>query len=635
MNDPVLRISQAEAVPQPDVPVDLGRALIERNLITPWQLFYALRCKRSWDATLPEILLSRGWISAEDLSRALCQQYSARPIDLQLDPPNPTLINLLSPEFCLKHSILPWARVSDMFVLVTARPERMETVRPALPPEMRDALIVVASEDQLRDYITNTCKPHLTKMAETRVDQVFSCRGWDRRNHTRTICVILLTLSLLLAGIFAPMSLLAALMVWALLSLFVATLMKGTAFVLHLLHRHDPPTPPMPPNSRLPRISVLVPLYRETEIAQALIRRLTRLTYPRALLDVVLVLEEKDTLTRQTVAETRLPKWMRVIKVPSGSGLTTKPRALNYALDYCKGDIIGIWDAEDAPARDQLEQVARHFAHADPNVACVQGVLDYYNPYTNWLSRCFTIEYSTWFRIVLPGLARLGLAIPLGGTTLFLRRAAIEHVGGWDAHNVTEDADLGYRLARFGYRTELMRTVTQEEANCHPIAWVRQRSRWLKGFMVTYLVHMRRPRQLWRDLGPRKFIGFHMVFMTTLTQFVLAPLIWSFWGAAFGLQHPLTNHVGPHAIAIAGFLLICAGILSSAIALTSVMGQGRERLYPWVLTMTLYFPLATVAAYKALIELLVAPYYWDKPAHGKTAEATETAPSTPETNRLS
>ena len=152
---------------------------------------------------------------------------------------------------------------------------------------------------------------------------------------------------------------------------------------------------------------------------------LGRLDYPRELLDICLVVEEDDTITQATIAGTRLPPWMRQVVVPRG-GVQTKPRALNYALDFARGSIVGIYDAEDAPAPDQIRQVVDGFAMAAPEVVCLQGVLDYYNARQNWLSRCFTVEYAAWFRLILPGWARLGLVVPLGGTTLFFRRAALE-----------------------------------------------------------------------------------------------------------------------------------------------------------------------------------------------------------------
>ena len=174
------------------------------------------------------------------------------------------------------------------------------------------------------------------------------------------------------------------------------------------------------------------------------------------------MLEADDGTTQDALAKTQLPFWMRAIRVPLGT-LQTKPRALNYALNVAKGSIIGVYDAEDAPAADQLHVVVNRFAHAAPEVACLQGRLDFYNSHSNWLARCSTVEYAIWFRIILPGLERLKLAIPLGGTTLFFRRKTLEELGSWDAHNVTEDADLGIRLARHGYRTEIIDTAPKKK----------------------------------------------------------------------------------------------------------------------------------------------------------------------------
>ncbi|MBR9842724.1 MAG: glycosyltransferase, partial [Rhodobacteraceae bacterium] len=265
-----------------------------------------------------------------------------------------------------------------------------------------------------------------------------------------------------------------------------------------------------------------------------------------------------------------------------------------------------------------LETVAAGFATAPPEVVCLQGVLDYYNPETNWIARCFTIEYAAWFRVILPGLARMGLPVPLGGTTLFMRRAAVEELGGWDAHNVTEDADLGIRISRFGYRTELIPTVTHEEANCQPRAWVKQRSRWLKGYMVTWLVHMRTPISLLRDVGIWHFLGMQLIFACTLSQFLLAPLIWLFWAGVFGMPL-LSENLAPPGTPLLFFVF---GVINAMIFIRAVARRGNARLFPWVFTLGAYFPLATLAAYKALYELITNPFYWDKTAHGKTHEAT-------------
>jgi len=363
-------------------------------------------------------------------------------------------------------------------------------------------------------------------------------------------------------------------------------------------------------------VSILVPLYGECDIAPRLIRRLSRICYPRELLDVLLIAEADDMRTRTALANTALPRWMRQITVPAGT-LKTKPRALNFALDFCRGRIIGVYDAEDAPAPDQIHRVVRRFHETGPDLACLQGVLDYYNPHTNWLSRCFTIEYATWFRIVLPGLQRLGLVLPLGGTTLFFRRDTLESLGGWDAHNVTEDADLGIRLARHGYRTEIIDTVTAEEANCRLLPWIRQRSRWLKGYAVTYAVHMRSPRKLLADLGWWRFAGVQILFLGTLSQFVLAPLLWSFWLPVLGFGHPLDGLAPIGFFLAVGLIFLLSEVFNIAVAMVATSGRRHRRLRPWAFTLHLYYPLAAMAAYKALWETVTRPFYWDKTAHGK------------------
>ena len=344
-------------------------------------------------------------------------------------------------------------------------------------------------------------------------------------------------------------------------------------------------------------------------------RRLSRLDYPRDRLDVLLAVEADDTLTRDALAAADLPPWMRIIVMPDGQ-VRTKPRALNIALDHCRGSLIGIYDAEDAPDPDQIRKVVDRFHSRGPEVACLQGMLDYYNPRTNWMSRCFTIEYAGWFRLMLPGIARMGLVVPLGGTTLFFRRQVLEDLGGWDAHNVTEDADLGIRLARHGYRTEVIETVTGEEANCRVLPWVRQRSRWIKGYMVTWAVHMRAPRLLWRQIGPRRFFGFQVMFLGSILQSLLAPLLWSFWIMALGLPHPLAAALPPALPGALVTLFLLAEAVNISLGIIALRRSGHRLSPLWAFTLQAYFPLAAFAAYKGLWETLHRPFYWDKTHHG-------------------
>jgi cellulose synthase/poly-beta-1,6-N-acetylglucosamine synthase-like glycosyltransferase len=409
----------------------------------------------------------------------------------------------------------------------------------------------------------------------------------------------------------------------AVLTLALSTGLKLAAFIANLQAPAPAPAPKaisFAHQAHLPSVSILVALYRESDIAARLVQRLGRLDYPRALLDVVLGVEEDDTLTRQALTRADLPGWMRVVVTPAGR-VKTKPRALNHALTQCKGSIVGVYDAEDAPAADQIRKVVNRFAQSGPKVACLQGALDFYNPTKSWLARCFTVEYAAWFRVILPGMQRLGLPLPLGGTTLFFRREVLESLGAWDAYNVTEDADLGIRLARHGYRTEIIASTTFEEANCQGLSWVNQRSRWVKGYMMTYITHMRAPKRLWRDLGARGFLGFQIVFLGSIVQALLAPVLWSFWAFFLGIGHPLSGVLGPRALfGLTVFFMGCEA-LSTAVGVLGLKRSGQKISALWVPTLALYFPLQSLAAYKAAYEMLVKPFYWDKTPHGAFHQA--------------
>lgn len=526
---------------------------------------------------------------------------------------------------CLQSGLLPVSRIGGATVVFCANTNLPAPIRSRLNDVFGPIRMAYAPADQIEAALMRVAGYDLAVEAETRVAEVDSCRPWDHHKARRVAATCLL--AILCVTLVAPTFVLMVVLGWAILALILSTGLKLAAALTDLASRHHVDNPRtglalMHP----PVISILVPLYKEHEVAKTIIARMSALDYPADRLDVCLIVEDDDDTTKQALFGQTLPKWASVIEVPEGY-IRTKPRALNYAMTRARGSIIGIYDAEDSPASDQLRKVAARFAVCGPKVACLQGVLDYFNPRTNWLSRCFTLEYATWFRLVLPGLQRLGLVIPLGGTTLFLRRDAIETVGGWDAHNVTEDADLGVRLARHGYKTELINSVTMEEANARAWPWVRQRSRWLKGYAMTWAVHMRNPQRLMNDLGVWRFFGVQMLFFGTLSAFVLAPVLWSFWLVFLGLPHPLSNVLGQETVLTLAMVFLGAELISLSVSALGVWRSGRGRLIPWALTLQVYFLLATVAVYKALWELLTKPFFWDKTEHGlHVAEAATPLP---------
>ncbi len=592
-------------------PHGLGVFLFQNGLISAQTLVMALSLRRRHGGSLTDILLAHGLIAPEILYPEMARYWSLHLVDPDRHPPDPGLVERLGPTDCLREGLLPISRNGKITLVATARPEEFARHHAWLTARLGPVMAALMPADRIEAALRAGFGARLVRRAEERVPAAESCRNW--RSGPLALRAALVLAVLALAAWLAPLTLGLAFVIWASVTLLLSTLLRLAALLAAL--RPPAPEPDPVPILRLPVVSLMVALHREDDIAPRLIRRLERLDYPRDLLDVLLVVEERDDATRRALTGAGLPQWMRVIVVPDGT-LKTKPRALNYALDLCRGTIIGVYDAEDAPEADQIHKVVSRFHRRGPEVACLQGVLDFYNSRTNWLSRCFTLEYATWFRIVLPGLARLGLVIPLGGTTLFFRRAALEGLGGWDAHNVTEDADLGVRLARHGYRTELLDTVTGEEANCRTLPWIRQRSRWLKGYMVTWIVHMRDPVLLWRQLGAWRFAGFQILFLCTLSQFLLAPLLWSFWIIAFGIAHPLEDVLPPGAVGWLMLFFLATELLGILVNLEGLRRIGYRISPLWVPSLHFYFPLAALASYKALWELVLRPFYWDKTSHG-------------------
>ncbi len=618
MTTPNLRLVQSSQTCRPAPKrTPLGQVLRQMGALSEDDLAMAVALQHREEARFGDILLANGFVTATDLYAALASQYNTSTADLKADPPDVRLIDRLGADFCIRHAVVPWKRVGGATVLICSRPDEFETLTQFMPDDFGRLHLAIAPEDDIQAALIAARHRSLAKRAETRVAEHESCRSWKRGPVGRIgIAILIAIVALFLTSPVAGFGLLTA---WAVTTLVLNSTVKAAAAIAFFRTRKQAENVEFLSTRRkahkLPIVSIMVPLFKETQIAGRLVKRLSAISYPRELLDICLVVEEDDTLTQQTLANCELPRWMRQVTVPRGA-VKTKPRALNFALDFCRGSVIGVYDAEDAPDPDQIHKVVKRFAERGQDVACLQGVLDFYNARTNWLSRCFTVEYATWFRIILPGLERLGFAVPLGGTTLFFRRNALEKLGGWDAHNVTEDADLGIRLARHGYRTELIHTVTQEEANCRVWPWVKQRSRWIKGYAMTWGVAMRAPRALLRELGWWKFIGVQILFLGTLSQFILAPVLWSFWAMPLGLPHPLLNAMPIEMFYLLGTVFLASEVLTITVGVLAVSGEDHRWLRWWVPTLHLYFPLASLAAMKGFVEILYKPFYWDKTVHG-------------------
>jgi cellulose synthase/poly-beta-1,6-N-acetylglucosamine synthase-like glycosyltransferase len=279
-------------------------------------------------------------------------------------------------------------------------------------------------------------------------------------------------------------------------------------------------------DEELPDYSVLVPLYKEAGMISLLIGRLLQLDYPRNKLQILLLIEADDYETVQKVNSIGLPSHFEAVEIPP-SEPRTKPKACNIGLARARGEYCVIYDAEDRPEPDQLRKAVAAFRKSSDEVVCIQAKLQFWNPDTNLLTKFFAAEYITYFNLVLPGFATLGLPVPLGGTSNHFRLKALRQMGGWGAFNVTEDLDLGMWLARRRLQVRMMDSVTWEEANSRLSSWLRQRSRWIKGHMQTYLIHMRSPRKLLKDLGIVNFLSFQIIVGATPLMRLVNPIFWA------------------------------------------------------------------------------------------------------------
>jgi glycosyltransferase XagB len=368
-------------------------------------------------------------------------------------------------------------------------------------------------------------------------------------------------------------------------------------------------------DDELPIYTVLVPLFRETSVLAQLTASLGELDYPSEKLDIKIILEADDRAMREAVASIDLPPHFDVVIVPRGKP-QTKPRALNYAMHFARGSLVTIFDGEDIPQSNQLRLAASEFARLPHRVACLQAALDLYNPAENWLTRQFAAEYAGLFHVILPALSAYHLPLPLGGTSNHFRVKALRGVGGWDPFNVTEDADLGIRLSRHGYATGTLKSATFEEAPSHLSVWAKQRRRWLKGFLQTWLVHNRNPMRLLRDLGPAGFATAQVMTIGIFASALLHPLL-----LVLTLWKLQPSQLPTSA---AGFLLSGLGVAVLVMGYATAMLTCRQGLKHigasgWtftLLTIPVYWLIMSFAAWMALWDFFVAPFHWHKTSHG-------------------
>ncbi len=367
-----------------------------------------------------------------------------------------------------------------------------------------------------------------------------------------------------------------------------------------------------------PIFSLLIPMYKEPETLRQMVQALKDLEYPQDKKDVQFLLEADDAITLAVARAMQMPSGFRVTVVPE-SFPRTKPKACNVGLSLAKGKYLVIYDAEDLPEKDQLKNAVLAFEHSPKKVVCIQSRLNYYNPRQNILTRWFTAEYSAWFDLQLPGLAALGAVIPLGGTSNHFKTNVLKELLGWDAYNVTEDCDLGVRLARAGYATRMLETTTWEEACSRPQFWIKQRTRWQKGYIQTWFVHMRRPFLLLRELGPINFLHYQLLIGGVTFSVLVNPVFWLMALVWFIFRPDGVTQLFPGPVFAAGaFCLFLGNFVFIYVNLLGLCKRRYDSLMWWALLTPFYWMMMSYSGWRAVIQFFRDPFVWEKTQHGLT-----------------
>ncbi len=604
----------------------LGSILLEQGKITKKQLEDALKIQKEKGGRLGWLLLSLGYISRLDLFAALARHFS-----LTFVLYSPELVNLIDARLTAKLNI---SEINTYHVI---------------PISFKDGVLKVATDYPNHPDTDEFCRQrfHAKKIeyilvtdldlmklvqkiyGQELIDQ--SINGLFYRNPQESAYSVFTKRQVVFLAFFFYLSLawfyydatsfLISVFSFCQLVFFVTVSYKLVLSLAGARHeqRHIVTKDEVEAldDKTLPVYTVLVPVYKEPEVIHVLVDSLKKMDYPQGKLDIILLLEEDDRMTLEAAKKASPPGNWRFIIVPDALP-KTKPKACNYGVFFSRGELLTIYDAEDIPETDQLKKAVVGFQKHGESCACLQAALNYFNANENIITKLFTLEYSYWFDYLLPGLDRFQLPIPLGGTSNHFRVKILKDLGAWDPYNVTEDADLGIRACANGYKVGIINSTTFEEANSRYGNWLRQRSRWIKGYMQTFLVYNRHPIKMLRTIGIVNWLSFQLFIGGAPLLFLVTPIAWAifiYW--LFTHSTSLDPFFPPLVLYIGLFNLLIGNFMGIYLNMLAVYRRGMFQLLPSALLNPLYWLLGhSVSAYKALWQLFSKPFYWEKTEHG-------------------
>lgn len=597
----------------------IGEMLVDAGLLTTAQVEEALRQQKKWGSRLGDVVLAMGWVKAKDFYRELARHFELGFVDMVEEPADAGLFDPQEYRNYAQYLYVPWRRVDGVLWIATAQPGSSHLLNGW--GKRANTRFVVTSKFDVIWELQRIAGPDFSRLA------VYELAKSDPEHSAQVVVTraqkyMAAALMLLVAfnAMWFPLG--TAIVLNAIVNLLhFSTFAFRTALSWVSCGESEAVIVEQEElaalrDADLPDYTVLVPMYKEPEVLPILAAALRKLDYPRSKLDIKLVLEESDLQTIAAAKSQAMDATIEIVRVPY-SEPRTKPKACNYALRLARGKYLTVYDAEDQPEPDQLKKAVLAFQKLGQNTACVQAHLNYFNVRENWLTRMFTLEYTLWFDTFLPALDRLQVPIPLGGTSNHFDLAKLREAGAWDPFNVTEDADLGLRFAALGYHVGVVNSVTYEEANSQLQNWIRQRSRWIKGYIQTWLVNMRHPARLLRRVGFRGFCSLQLFIGGSIVAGLAHPLLlfpllmWLMTGTkAFDPLFP------PWVLIVS---VVNLTLSNACLIYVSMLAAAKRKdfwLVPEALMVPVYWSLQSVAAYKAVWQLTTRPFYWEKTLHG-------------------
>lgn len=601
----------------------VGEMLLADGRITAEQLDRAVAISQRSGTRIGQVLLSMGAVDRTDLYATLSRQWSLPFVDLTRIHIDPALTARCEPATLVAAGWVPVRTTPTGLVVATSeRPDAAldDAVRATFGAV--DIDYAVTTEWDIGHAVAGMFRDRMLDRAAN------GLADWDPDQSARTGFVRWQKIALavlLVAGIGAAFTLgwsaLLFVVIGAELLFAWGVAFKATAFVAgwYAVRRaeREQKRAVRIPDDELPTYTLLVPAFKEANVVAELLAQLDRLDYPREKIEILLLLEENDHETIEAARAAQPPETVRFVLIPEGDP-QTKPKACNIGLFFARGELTVIYDAEDAPDPGQLREAVTAFRDGPDDLVCVQARLNYYNADQNLLTRMFTLEYSYWFDYMLPGLDLLDLPIPLGGTSNHFRTDGLRELQAWDPWNVTEDADLGIRAAALGFRVGIIPSTTYEEASSRLGQWIPQRTRWIKRYMQTAVVHTRRPWRSARNAGWRGSLTLGGLIAGSPLTFLAVPIVWAVFVASLfgvGLALPWPHVTEP--LALANFVV--GNLALIAFQAASVARRKLWSLIPFALLAPLYWLLHSYAAYRALWQLVFAPSKWEKTPHGFSA----------------